>query len=86
MKTIKEQGEKQIKALEEHGKKLVKSNDEKESLTNSKNLLMKEWKKYKIWVSFKNFPKVFIGFKGLLSLYKRRLYDTTKSRRTTKRT
>ena len=48
MKTIKEQGEKQIKALEEHGKKLVKSNDEKESLTNSKNLLMKEWKKYKI--------------------------------------
>ena len=31
MKTIEEQGEKQIKALEEHGKQLVKSSDEKES-------------------------------------------------------
>ena len=31
MKTIEEQVEKQIKALEEHGKQLVKSSDEKES-------------------------------------------------------
>ena len=30
-----DQGEKQIKAIEEHGKKLVKSNGEKGSLTNT---------------------------------------------------
>ena len=34
MKTVEDQGEKQIKALEEHGKQLVKYNDEK-SLTDS---------------------------------------------------
>ena len=53
VKTIEEQGEKQIQALKEHGKQLVKSNNEKDSSTLSKqkkikNLLIKEWKKYKI--------------------------------------
>ena len=53
VKTIEEQGEKQIKALKKHGKQLVKSNNEKDSSTLSKqektkNLLIKEWKKYKI--------------------------------------
>ena len=33
IKTIEGQGEKQIKALEEHRKQLVKSSSEKESLT-----------------------------------------------------
>ena len=33
--TIEDQGEKEIKALEEHGKQLVKYNYEKESLTHS---------------------------------------------------
>ena len=32
IKTIDDQGGKQIKALEEHGKQLVKYSDEKESL------------------------------------------------------
>ena len=54
MKTIEEQVEKQIKALEEHGKQLVKSSDEKglQLIQNKKkllkNLLIKEWKKYRI--------------------------------------
>ena len=33
IKTIEDQLEKQIKALEEHGKQLIKSSGEKESLT-----------------------------------------------------
>ena len=36
MKTIEDKGEKQIKALEEQRKQLVKYSDEKESLTHSK--------------------------------------------------
>ena len=36
IKTIEGQGEKQIKALEDHGKQLVKSSIEKESLTHLK--------------------------------------------------
>ena len=36
MPTIEDQGEKEIKALEEHGKQLVKYSDEKESLTHLK--------------------------------------------------
>ena len=36
IKTIENQGEKQRKALEEHGKQLFKYSDEKESLANSK--------------------------------------------------
>ena len=32
-KSLQDKGEKQIKALEEHGKQIVKSSDEKESLT-----------------------------------------------------
>ena len=36
IKTIEDQGGKQVKALEEHGKQLFKSNDEQESLTQSK--------------------------------------------------
>ena len=35
-KTIEEQGRKQIEVIEEHGKQLVKSNSEKESLTHLK--------------------------------------------------
>ena len=35
-KTIEDQGEKQIKALEEHGKQLVKHSKEKESSMHSK--------------------------------------------------
>ena len=47
-KTIEDQLEKQIKTLEKHGKQLVKSSGEKESLTHLKqkeilkNLLLKE--------------------------------------------
>ena len=46
--------DKKIKALEEHGKKLVKYSDEKESLTYSKQkeifeeLANEEWKIFKI--------------------------------------
>ena len=36
VKTIEDQGEKQIKALEEHGKQLVKSSDEKKYSTHLK--------------------------------------------------
>ena len=36
IKTIEDQGEKQIKPLEKHRKQLVKYSDEKESLTHSK--------------------------------------------------
>ena len=36
MKTIKDQGEKQLKALEEHRKQQTKSSSEKESLTHLK--------------------------------------------------
>ena len=56
MKTTEDQGEKHIKALETHGKQLVKYNNEKESLMQSKqkknfkDLPMKEWKKYKMQV------------------------------------
>ena len=45
---------KQINALEEQGKQIVKYSDEKESLTHLKqktflkNLLIDEWKKFKI--------------------------------------
>ena len=51
-KKIEDQGEKQIKALEEHGKQLVKYNDEKEFSTHSEQkeifeeLAKKKWKKY----------------------------------------
>ena len=55
IKTNENPGEKQIKAaLEEHGKQLVKYNNEKESSTHSKlkkflkNLLIRELKNYKI--------------------------------------
>ena len=47
-KTIEEQGRKQIEAIEEHRKRLVKSSSEKQSLTIIKqktflkNMLMKE--------------------------------------------
>ena len=51
-KSLQDKGEKQIKALEEHGKQIVKSSDEKESLTilNQKKkflkyFLMKGWVK-----------------------------------------
>ena len=46
--------EKQIKTIDEQGKQLVKYNNEKESSIHSKqtkflkNLIMEEWKKYKI--------------------------------------
>ena len=36
MKTIEDQGEKQMRALEEHGKQLVKYSDDKGSLADSK--------------------------------------------------
>ena len=36
VKTIEDQGKKQIKALEEHKKQIVKYNNEKESSTHSK--------------------------------------------------
>ena len=52
MKAIEDQGERQIKALEEHGKHLVESNELIRNvyrlITKKKNLkalLMKEWKK-----------------------------------------
>ena len=54
IKKIKDQKEKQIKTLEEHGKQLVKYNDKKESknIQNKKKflkiLLIKEWKESKI--------------------------------------
>ena len=54
IKTIEDQGEKQIKSLEEHGKHLVKYTDKKRlsHIQNKKkflkNLLIKEWKKFKI--------------------------------------
>ena len=53
-----DQREKEIKAVEEHGKQLVKYGDKKESLTYSqnkegflKNLLIKIIKKYKTQVN-----------------------------------
>ena len=51
IKTIAQQGEKQIKALEEYDKQLVKYNNEKEFLTHSEQketfgeLVNKKWKK-----------------------------------------
>ena len=51
IKTVAQQGEKQIKALEEYDKQLVKYNNEKEFLTHSEQketfgeLVNKKWKK-----------------------------------------
>ena len=50
IKRIEDQREKQIKAIEEHGKQLVKSNGERESLT-LQHLLMTGWAKYKTYVN-----------------------------------
>ena len=88
-KTIEDQGENQRKALEEHGKQLVKYSDEKESLTHSKqkevaNKIMEEIQDLSKQIDFNNLTynykgesarKKFIGFKG-------RLNNTRKSRRT----
>ena len=41
MKRIKDQGEKQMKILEEHGKQLVNYSDEIKSLTHSKQTVSK---------------------------------------------
>ena len=54
IKTIEDQGEKQIKALAEHGKQLVKHSHKKslkyieKKKKFLKNLLEIEWKKYEI--------------------------------------
>ena len=76
---IEDQREKQIKALEEHGKQLVKYNNEKESSTHSKqkeifeglaNKRMEEIQDLSKQIDFHNLtyhnkgPKTFIGFKG----------------------
>ena len=43
IKTIEDQGEKQIIALEEHGKQLLKSSGKKGSLTLLKQKNLKNW-------------------------------------------
>ena len=83
-----DQREKEIKAVEEHGKQLVKYGDKKESLTYSKqrgiseelaNKNNKEIQDLSKQFNFNNLTyhfkddsaqKKFIGFKGLLVIYK----------------
>ena len=83
IKTIEYQRDKQTKALEEHGKQLVKYIDEKESLTHVKqkelaNRRMEEIKDLCKQIDFNNLvyryegntaPKTFIGFRDPLGFY-----------------
>ena len=68
IKRIRDQGEKQIKALEVHGKQLIKSSSEKESLLKEKEIFeelankqMVEIQKLSKQINFNNLTNYFKG-------------------------